>query len=146
MDELHLELAGLDGVAGLHGGDLCLLHQAVLFQLQRDQARRQAGAEDGHVDLAQHIGDGADVVLVAVGDEKAPDAVCVFDQIRHVRDDHVDAVHIVAGEGHAAVHHDDVAAVLINGQVLADLVETAQGNDFQFFCHEMISSVVSKDM
>ena len=53
----------------------------------------------------------------------------------HVRDDAVDAVHVVAGEGHAAVHHDDLAAVLIGGHVLADLVETAQGDDFQFFCH-----------
>ena len=36
------------------------------------------------------------------------------------------------GEGHAAVHHDDLAAVLIGGHVLADLIETAQGDDFQF--------------
>lgn len=30
-----------------------------------------------------------------------------------IGDDAVDAVHVVAGEGHTAVHHDDLAAVLI---------------------------------
>ncbi len=135
VDELHLEFARFHALACFHGGDLGLAGQSVLFQLQLDQARGQAGAEDGHVDLAQHIGDGADVVFVAVGDEQAPDAVGIFHQIGHVGNDHVHAVHIVAGEGHAAVHHDDVAAVFVNGQVLADLVETAKGNDFDFFCH-----------
>jgi len=38
-------------------------------------------------------------------------------------------------EAHAAVDDDDLAAVLIDGHVLADLVETAKRNDFQFFCH-----------
>ena len=76
------------------------------------------------------------MVLVAVGDKQAADTLGIFHQIRHIRDDHVDAVHVVAGKGHAAVHHDDVAAVFVNGQVLADLIETAKGYDLDFFCHE----------
>ena len=93
------------------------------------------GAVDGHVDLLQHVGDGADVILVAVGDEQAPEPVVVLHQIGYVGDHAVDAVHIIAGERHAAVHHDDLAAILIGGHVLADLVETAQRDDFEFFCH-----------
>ena len=69
------------------------------------------------------------MVLVPVGDEHAADAVLVLDKIAHVGDDAVDAVHVVAGERHAAVDHDDLAAVFIGGHVLADLVETAKGND-----------------
>ena len=75
------------------------------------------------------------MVLVTVGDKEAPKAVVVLHQVADVGDDAVDAVHIVAGEGHAAVHHDDLAAILIHGHILADLVETAKGDDFQFFCH-----------
>ena len=75
------------------------------------------------------------MVLMAVGDEKAADPRAVFDEVADVGNDAVDAVHVVPGEGHAAVHHDDLAAVFIGGHVLADLIETAQGNDFQFFCH-----------
>ena len=70
------------------------------------------------------------MILVTVGQEDAPDLLLVLDQIGEVRDDHVDAVHVVVGEAHAHVHHDHVAAILIDGHVLADLVESAQGYDF----------------
>ena len=86
----------------------------------------------------------ADVILVPVGDEQAAEAVVVLHQIGHVGDHAVDAVHVIAGERHAAVHHDDLAAVFIGGHVLADLVETAKGNDLQFFSHNN-SFTVSKN-
>ena len=140
MDELHVELPCPHGLPRLHGNELGGLHQPVLLQLQGDEAGGEAGAVDGHIHLLEDVGDGPDVVLVAVGDEEAPDAGAVLDEIGHVGDDEVDAVHIVPGEGHAAVHHDNLAAVLIGGHVLADLVQTAQGDDFQFFCHRCNNS------
>ena len=75
------------------------------------------------------------MVLMAVGDENTADAVPVLDEVGEVGNDHVHAVHIVIRKPHADVHHDDVAAILVHGEVLADLVETAQRNDLQFFCH-----------
>ena len=107
----------------------------MLLQLQLDEAGGEAGAVDGHVDLLEDVGNGADVVLVAVSDEQAPDPGLVLDEVADIGDHAVDAVHVVPGEGHAAVHHDDFAAVLIGGHVLANLVETAKGDNFQFFCH-----------
>ena len=102
----------------------------MLLELQLDESGGEAGAVNGHVDLLEHIGDGPDVILVAVGDEQAPQPGLVFHQIRHIGDDAVDAVHVVAGEGHAAVDHDDLAAVFVNGHILADLIETAERDDF----------------
>ena len=136
MEELHLELAGLHSLARLHGDELGGVQQSVLLQLQLDEPGGEAGAVDGGVDLLEDVGNGTDVVLVPVGDEHAPQAAVVLHQIADVGDDAVDAVHIVPGKGHAAVHDDDLAAVLIGGHVLADLIETAQRNDFQFFCHK----------
>ena len=135
VDELHGELARLDHLARLAGDELGLVQQAVLLQLQLHQPRGHAGGVDGHVDIPQQIGDGADVVLVSVGEEDAPDAVLVLDEIGEVGDHHVDAVHVVVGKAHAHVDHDDVPAVLVDGHVLADLIESAQGDDFQFFSH-----------
>ena len=135
MDEFHLELAGPDGIAGLRGDDLGGFQQPMLGQLELNKAGGEAGAVNGHIHLLEHIGDGADVILVTVGDEQASKPAAVLDEIAHIGDHAVDAVHIIAGERHAAVHHDDLAAVLVGGHVLADLVETAEGNDFQFFCH-----------
>ena len=71
------------------------------------------------------------MILMPVGDEQTPQPAAVFHQIADVGNDAVDAVHIVAREGHATVHHDDVAAVLI---------ETAKGNDLEFFCHKRINA------
>ena len=126
----------LNRVPRLTGDELGPVQQAVLLQLQLDEPRRHAGGVDGGVQGPQHIGQGPDVVLVAVGDEDTPDLALVLNQVADVWDDHVDAVHVIVGETHAAVHHNDVAAVLVDGEVLADLVKTAKGNNFQFFCHD----------
>ena len=106
----------------------------MLLELQANEACGEAGAVDGHIDLLEDVGDGPDVVLVAVGDEQTADAVLVLGEVAHVGNDKVDAVHIVAGKGHAAVHDDDLAAVLIHGHVLADLVQSAERDDLQIFC------------
>ena len=87
-----------DALARLHGDELGGLCKAVLLQLELDEARGEAGAVDGHVHLLEHIGDGPHVVLVAVGDEEAPNPGPVFDEIGHVGDDGVNAVHVVPGK------------------------------------------------
>ena len=130
MDELHLKFSGPDGLPRLHRDELGGLQQPVLLQLQLDQARGQAGAVNGHVDLLENVGNGADVILMPVGDKQPPETVVVLHQIADIGDDAVNTVHIVTGECHAAVHHDDLTAVFISGHVLADLVEPAKGNDF----------------
>ena len=130
MDELDGELARLDHVPRLAGDHLGLGHQVVLLQLQLDQPRAHAGGVNRGVDGPQYIGDGSDVVLVAVGDEDAPDLALVLDEVAHIRDDHVDAVHIVIREPHSAVHDHDVVPVLVDGQVFPDLIQTAQRYDF----------------
>ena len=133
VDELHLKVAGLDGLPGLMGDELALVQNLVLLQFQLHQAQRQAGTVDGGFDLLEHIGQGADVVLVAVGQENAADLVLVLDEVRHIGDHQIHAVHVALGKAHAAVHNDDVAAIFQHGHILADLIETAQAHNFQFF-------------
>ena len=135
MDKLHREPARLHNVPCLTGDELGPVQQAVLLQLQLDKAGGHAGSVDGGVDRPQHVGQRPDVVLVSVGDKDAPNLILVLNQVAHVRNDHIDAVHVVVRKAHAHVHHDDVAAVLVDGEVLANLVQTAEGNNFQFFCH-----------
>ena len=135
MDELHAEPPRLHRIPRLTHHQLGLAQQVMLLQLQPDKAGGHTGGVHRHIQFPQEVGQRADMVLVAVGDEDAPDAVSVFQQVGEIGNDHVDAVHIVIGEAHAGVHHHHVVAVLIYGHVLADLVETAKGDDFQFFCH-----------
>ena len=143
VDEFHGEAAGFDGVAGLVGDELDLLVQAVLLQLQLDQAVGHGGAVDGAHHLLHGVGDGADVVLVSVGDEETLELVLVLHKVGKVGDDQVHAVHILIGEGHAAVDDDHILAILQDGAVLADLIQTAQRNDFQFFS-QFVCKLLSK--
>ena len=136
VDELHVELAHPDHLPGLHGDELGLLEKAVLLQLQLDEPRREPGAVYGHVHLAQDVGDGPDMVLMSVGDKQSPDTALVLDEICGVGDDQINAVHVPIREAHAAVHHDDLSAVLVDGHILADLVEAAKRDDFHFFCQD----------
>ena len=75
--KLHAEAAQVYGLSVLYHLSLCALHHVVLFQLVLDERDGQLCAVNGHVDLPQHIGQGPDVVLVAVGDHKALDLVDV---------------------------------------------------------------------
>ena len=109
----------------------------MLLELVLDDAQGQAGGVDGHVQLLQNVGDGTDVILVAVGDDHAPEPVLIVDQIGKVGDDEIHAVHILVGEGHAAVNDDHILAILQDGAVLADLIQTAQRDNFQFFSQFM---------
>ena len=136
MDKLHGELAGPHGLPGLAGDELHLLVQAVLLQLEADKPGGHAGGVDGHVHIPHQIGNAADVVLVAVGDKDGPNAVPILNEVAEVGNDHVHPVHLVVWESHAHIHDDNVVAILIGGDVLSDLIETAQRDNFQFFCHK----------
>jgi len=46
---------------------------------------------DRDLELGEHPGESADVVFVAVGEDDAADALTIFDEIRNVGHDDVDA-------------------------------------------------------
>ena len=135
MDEFDGEDTQTEHTAGLFGKDLGIAEQIMLLPLQLPQRRRERGGVNGNVQLPQHIGYGADVVFVPVGEDDAADAGGVILEIGDVRQDHVDTVHVFIGKAHAAVHNDAVVAVFQHGHVLSDLAETAQGDEFQFLYH-----------
>ena len=88
---------------------------------------------DGTIHLLHTVGDGADVIFVAVGDEHTPQFLLILHQIGKIRDHQIHAVHIFIGETQTAVYHDHILAVFQNGNVFADLIQAAKGDDFQFF-------------
>ena len=125
VDELHVHAAQLDMAA--RRGDMEVRRaQVVLLQLALDKADGQGGAVHRHVELFHQIGHGADVVLVAVGNHHAPDALPVLLHKGEIGDDAVHAGHVLIGEGQAAVHNDHVPLALVQGKVLANLVEAPQ--------------------
>ena len=74
------------------------------------------------------------MVLVPVGEHDRVDALPL--EVGDVGQDEVDAQMLVAREGETRVHDDDVAAVLVDGHVLADFAETAERDDAQAHARE----------
>ena len=71
-------------------------------------------------------GDGADVVLVAVGEHQRLDVVEAVPDRVEVGQDQVDARVVLLGEEHPAVDDQQAAVVLEDGHVAADLAEAAE--------------------
>ena len=81
--------------------------------------------------MLQVVRDPADVIFMAVGDDHAADPPLVFPQKAGVRHDHVDAMHAIAGEGQTGIHQDQIITKFKNAGVLADLMQSTQGNDLE---------------
>ena len=129
VDKLHLKTAGFDDLARLVGEELDLALQMMLLKLELDKSGGKSCAVNRAVELLHGIGNAADVVLMTVGQEHAADFFLILDKVRHVRNDKVNAVHVVFGKAETAVDDDDILAVFENGHVLADLIESPEGND-----------------
>src|SRR5437764_244773 len=70
-----------------------------------------------------------DVILVAVREDHRPHLGRALAQVGVVGQHEVDAQMLVARERETGVDHDDLAAELEGGHVLADLAEAAERND-----------------
>src|SRR5205823_690970 len=79
--------------------------------------------------LAQQVGQGADVVLVAVREHDRLDLVQPGPDVAEIRQDQVDAGLLLLREQHAAVDDQQPAAVLEHGHVAADLTQAAERDD-----------------
>ena len=138
MDKLDLEAAEFNRITGAHAVHLDLLGHLMLGQLGFDDAAGQSGRVNRCIALTQNIRNSTDMVLMSVGDHIAAQLVQVALEVRCIRNDQVNAQHVVIRKGNAAVNNYDVIAVLDHRHVLTDLVQTAERYDLQFFLHNSI--------
>ena len=128
-DELELERAEVEPVARLHLVVDGLL-EPVLAELGVEQGQGQLGADERDVAaLAEEVRRGADVVLVAVGEDQRLDLVEAVPDRVEVGEDQVDAGVVLLGEEDAAVDDQQPTVVLEDGHVATDLAEPAERVD-----------------
>ena len=114
MHRLHLEAAHGEAVSCLELLQVRDIQEPVLLQFHFHQRQGQRGGVNGGGDILQHIRQSADMILMSVGEDDAPDLVRILRQIGHIRDDHVHPVHIAIRETQAAVHHQDIVSVFVH--------------------------------
>ncbi len=127
VDQLQLEWPGLDLLPRREVLERRVA-ELVLVELRADHPDRQLAAVDhrGRAELAQNVGQGADVVLVPVGEDDRLDVVHPVAQVGEVGKDEVDPEHLGGREHQAGVDDDDAACVLDHGHVLADLAQPSE--------------------
>ena len=100
---------------------------AVLAALLRHQRQRELRADERDVGAQlEQERDGADVVLVRVGEHQRLDVVEAILDVAQVGQDQVDTGFVVSGEKHAAVDDQQPTQVLENGHIAADFADSAQ--------------------
>ncbi len=134
VDGDELEVEGTELVEVTSRDDAGDRLDPVLLELGLDERDRQLRAEDRDVGLAlEQVGDGADVVFVAVGEHEADDVVEAVVEVGEVGEDEVDTGLLLFGEEDAGVDDEDLAVVFEHGHVAPDLAEAAEGDDADRF-------------
>src|SRR6202171_582418 len=98
----------------------------MLLQLWFDESEREARAVDRDVALLQRIRQAADVVFMAMREYDADQLAVAAQQGRDVRQDQVDAEHVLLRKHQAGVDREQLVLPLEGPHVDADLTEATQ--------------------
>ena len=130
VNEFDGEDTAADHIARLTFDQLGFHIVAVFRELVAQDTECQTGTVDRDVNIAQDVRKRTDVVFMSVRNENTADFVLILFQIRDIGNDEVDAGHFIIREAHAAVDDDDIVFIFQNGDILTDLFQTAEGNNF----------------
>jgi len=121
---------GAQGERGIRAdGPECHIAQPVLAQLDLNQALCEGGCIDWGPDLFQQVRKRTGVVLVAMGDDDAPDMLAPLEHVAHIGNDDIYPQHLILGKHEAGVDDNQVVVVLQHHHVTANLAQAAQGDD-----------------
>ena len=70
---------------------------------------------------------------MTMGNDNSPHFIFVFNQVTHIRNDQVDAEHVIVRKCQTGIDDNDIIAVLDNGHVLTDFAQASQRNYKKFF-------------
>ena len=110
-----------------------LIGDARLFQLFRYQLCSERRGIKGYSKVGCEIGNGADMVLMPMGDDNAPNQIEMIHQVVEIRDDVIDPQHIIFREHDAGINNEDILAVFVKHHIFSNFPQTTQGNDAKFF-------------
>ena len=128
-DELTFDRPDAPAFTVEHRDELGAVEHPRFFDAIAGKRQRQRGAVDRYRDVPQEERKPARVILVRVREDDRLDAVCVFAQIREVRQDEIDARHVGIGKHDPAVD-DQYATVDLEAEAIpAYLAEAAEEHD-----------------
>ena len=142
-DRLDRERADGELFLGRDFDQLDLVQQLVLFELAFNVGQRELGGVDGNLEFAQNPGQAADVVLVAVRQDDGAHMLLVLNQVGDIGNNDIDAQQLRLRKHQPRVDHDNVVFPAQRKAVHAELAQSAQGNDLQFFSLHLSSLMLT---
>ena len=100
----------------------------MLFELLAHQRQRELRSINRHIEIAEDVGNRADVIFVRVREDDGAHHALVLFQVGDVRDDDVHAEKFLLGKHQARVNHNDVVAAAEGHHVHAEFAQPAQRN------------------
>ena len=128
-DKFNGHTAHADILPRLDNVQRSLRQQTVLLELALDKPEREPCSVYGNIYLLEQIRQRADMILVSVSDDNAPELIPVLFEIGEVGDNEVNARHFLIGERKAAVYDKHIVAAFVNVKVLSYLVKTAERDE-----------------
>ena len=142
-DVAEAERAEPEIAAHLDDVELDLAGQPLLLELAGDQPGGERSGVERHAEIVGEIGDGADMVLMAVGEHDAEQIGAMLLDEGEIGEDQLDPRIGRIGEGHAEIDHHPFALAAVEIDVHADLARAAEREEEQFFAgfhHVSVSS------
>ena len=132
LDGMDGERAQFDSLIRAQFVEVGVIQQSVLVEFVFHIGERELRSPDGDFEFGKHPGQGADMVLVAVREDDAANALAIFEQVRDVGHDDVDTQEFGFGEHEPGVDDDDVISPAEGHAVHTELAKAAERNDLQF--------------
>src|SRR5258708_36852157 len=126
------EWSNLEAFAGTNFAQVSVIEELVFVKLIFDVGQRELGRPNRNIQFAENPRQSADVIFVAVRKDDAAHILAIFEQVRNVGDDDVDAQQLGFREHEPGVDHDDVVAQADDHAVHTELAHPAQRNNMQF--------------
>src|ERR1700681_5107672 len=125
------EGSNLEAFSGTDFAQVGVVEKLVFVELIFYVSQRELGRPNRNIQFAENPRQSADVIFVAVRQDDAAHMFAIFEQIRNVGHDDVDAQQLGFGEHKSRVNHDDVIAEADGHAVHTELAHPAQRNNMQ---------------
>src|SRR3954468_12045215 len=132
LDRMNGERSQLESLARLDLVHLCVIEQAVFFQLALDERQRELGPVDGDVQLGEDPRQSANVIFVRVGEDDAANLLAILEQVSDVGNNDVHAQQFGFGEHEPGVDDDDLVSPANGHAVHSELAKATKGDYVKF--------------
>ena len=128
MQKFHFKRTDRDALPRRDLAQIRILEQPVLLEFLAHQRQREFRAIDGHVQIAEHIGNRADVILVRVRKKNRLHLLLALLQESDVGNNDVDAEKLGFGEHQSRVDDDNFVSASQGHHVHAEFAKPAKRN------------------